>query len=709
MLLALYSRSQKGQAMVLGLIFLGMSLMFMLLVYNQGQLVRHRVALENAADATVYSLAKLGARHHNFTAYTNRAMVANEVSIGQLNALVSWARHYKNVDKFLTFPAYKTPILPFPGAPTWELVLKVLTIPYKIGGTAAEAAAKQLIKYAPPGVTNVNKAIAFAQKYFFHVTAAAQIQAHFEVVAGNQLGDDESDIYPSLLSFAFLANNLFQTNWGDKYGERVTDAIDSVVGSMGAKDDEFANMLHDYLPGASMTINNQAKPTGDDDGDEAVVAAYQRYAAIVNENRDPFTADRHWDFGLRIPDFIPAVTIPLPIPFFLMTKIDVDFSIWVGVMNDGGTVYRTPGDFDKISDIEKLSWESLDTWSIGVIMDFGLYMAWVRCSIWTGKCKEDKFLDESGRLMIGFPLGAATHQARPLNLAKKWLADWGGVNIPDGDYGGDPENDMNDGAQSDFHFNTLTWGAVSGMYGGPQNISTKVTKPPGFISLGEHFQEKGSGYEYTVALAIDLDDVETSDQGPFNIGQSGSTSGEDWLEGQEKNIAYTRFELDTCARAEGNGAEGLYQRLAYHDSTPMTTISSAEVYHSNSLQVENGLREYANFFSPFWDARLIQPSGVAHMIATGKVPWKILFGPDAPDDAVGLVGWMLKEYTDKIIDDQVASIVDSVEWPFKRPAEQMLDPMADGVKDVNSDIVSAVTGGMNTGLGALRFEDPCDS
>src|SRR5690606_42008549 len=95
---------QKGQAMVFGLLFLGVVLMAWLALFNQGQLVSHRVQLENTADATVYSQAKLAARNQNFIAYTNRAMVANEVSIGQMVAILSWAKHYRDVGAFTSYP-----------------------------------------------------------------------------------------------------------------------------------------------------------------------------------------------------------------------------------------------------------------------------------------------------------------------------------------------------------------------------------------------------------------------------------------------------------------------------------------------------------------------------------------------------------------------------------------------------------------------------
>ncbi len=46
--------------------------------------------LANAADATAWSIATLEARALNYDAYTNRAIVANEVAIAQAISLISW-------------------------------------------------------------------------------------------------------------------------------------------------------------------------------------------------------------------------------------------------------------------------------------------------------------------------------------------------------------------------------------------------------------------------------------------------------------------------------------------------------------------------------------------------------------------------------------------------------------------------------------------
>lgn len=65
-----------------------------LLVYNVGRVNLVRTRLQNTADAAAYSSAQVMARAYNFTAYSNRAMVANQVAIAQMVSLASWSRFY---------------------------------------------------------------------------------------------------------------------------------------------------------------------------------------------------------------------------------------------------------------------------------------------------------------------------------------------------------------------------------------------------------------------------------------------------------------------------------------------------------------------------------------------------------------------------------------------------------------------------------------
>lgn len=76
--------SQRGQVLPLSLGVLAVACVTFLLVFNSGRAVNEKINLVNAADASAYSGAQIAARHLNFMAYTNRAMIANEAAIGHL-------------------------------------------------------------------------------------------------------------------------------------------------------------------------------------------------------------------------------------------------------------------------------------------------------------------------------------------------------------------------------------------------------------------------------------------------------------------------------------------------------------------------------------------------------------------------------------------------------------------------------------------------
>jgi hypothetical protein len=61
-----------------------------LLMFNSALLVNTKSQLQNAADAGAYTAGLLQARDHNFSAYTNRAMIANQVAVAQFVSLESY-------------------------------------------------------------------------------------------------------------------------------------------------------------------------------------------------------------------------------------------------------------------------------------------------------------------------------------------------------------------------------------------------------------------------------------------------------------------------------------------------------------------------------------------------------------------------------------------------------------------------------------------
>ncbi len=86
---------QAGQAMPLGLALIMIGIFTGLLLFNTGQLVTAKTRVTNTADAAVYSGLVWQTRALNFQSYTNRAMVANQVTIAQAVSLRSWSLYGK--------------------------------------------------------------------------------------------------------------------------------------------------------------------------------------------------------------------------------------------------------------------------------------------------------------------------------------------------------------------------------------------------------------------------------------------------------------------------------------------------------------------------------------------------------------------------------------------------------------------------------------
>lgn len=92
MLLALRNR-QSGQIAPLALFGLVVASAVLVLMFNTGQKITEKSNVANAADAAAYSGAVWTARHLNFLAYTNRAMIANHAAVGHFVSYVSWVRY----------------------------------------------------------------------------------------------------------------------------------------------------------------------------------------------------------------------------------------------------------------------------------------------------------------------------------------------------------------------------------------------------------------------------------------------------------------------------------------------------------------------------------------------------------------------------------------------------------------------------------------
>ena len=106
-----FLKKQLGQAIPLGIalfLVLGVaSFVFM----NTGQTVSDKTRIVNTADSAAYSGLVWQARAMNFTAYTNRAMVANQVAMAQAVSLHSWSGYLARTGENLDFVLGKIPFI----------------------------------------------------------------------------------------------------------------------------------------------------------------------------------------------------------------------------------------------------------------------------------------------------------------------------------------------------------------------------------------------------------------------------------------------------------------------------------------------------------------------------------------------------------------------------------------------------------------------
>ena len=91
---------QDGQIAPVALFGILIASAVLALMFNASQKVTARSLVANAADAAAYSGAVWTARHLNFMAYTNRAMIANHAAVGHFVSYVSWIRY---IDDSVTY------------------------------------------------------------------------------------------------------------------------------------------------------------------------------------------------------------------------------------------------------------------------------------------------------------------------------------------------------------------------------------------------------------------------------------------------------------------------------------------------------------------------------------------------------------------------------------------------------------------------------
>jgi hypothetical protein len=180
---------QGGQALIYGIFVLTIAFVAMYFLFNTAQLSSEKTKLVNTADAVAYSNGVLHARALNFAAYTNRALLANEVLIAQMVSVSSWIDyaqgHVNGVRPLNCYtPQYSVPAalalveyLPLCVALTWP------------PGQAAVNYAKQGINAVGPIAVAASEAAKLNLQLSQATMFAAMLQPHAKVRLMQEVAD----------------------------------------------------------------------------------------------------------------------------------------------------------------------------------------------------------------------------------------------------------------------------------------------------------------------------------------------------------------------------------------------------------------------------------------------------------------------------------------------------------------------------------------
>ena len=645
--------------MVMTLLFGVVIIVSALALYRSGQLTSDKMALQNASDGMAYSVSVLEARDLNFASYMNRAVIANEVAIGQAVGLASWAFHFESIgrwlleyDKFLVGPTLGGSTGPLTAAS------KAFQIPGRIF-------VNLLTKYAQGMTvinTNINFAYGQASKYYHIATIAGVIGVLDEIRDDSAPDGAEISDYGlmALLSHLYTYNATFTQTFNpgvysdfddafkDGSGDRDADGYGRLSAAIHNSADPFTKGWHnpDYNPGDDISGRGWT---------------FRLFEVMADQGWLPF-------FPFSTPFIFPAGPIPIPgtlsgdvdgngdirFNFNSSASIDfgvgsigaeVDFSFWfgLGLERQGSSELRllsplTGGNSGQAAG-ESFSWSSAD--ATRAFMNLGVEFfvrAWANAfgfgvggfasalAAVDGEAEELTLVGSIGlSIDAGFlgsfdvgtididicntcpfpaslPLGTGFAQAAPSATALKSVpADdrLGSEKLGTGDVPRDAYGGAADSILPWIYPATPTTG---GLVGGIQFQPTISDPAPKNVSTAY----KG------LPTYVDTSSVDTSD--PSMLFGSGGPFFLMALRIPEATFGASLY--DDHPGSEPSGRDGsrndfrLDEQFAAGD---MTAVSKSEVYFKRPLDIAqfargDGYREHGSAFNPYWQAHLVETS-----------------------------------------------------------------------------------------------------
>jgi len=219
------NNKQKGQVLPLGLALFSLVLGGVWIVFSTGRVATEKMKLANVADAATYSGALWQARTLNFQAYTNRAMVANQVSMAQAVTLHSWAAYGAGAAENISVV-----LAPIP-------VLNTVAHSVEAGMRQVESVISPIAESLLPTVNAINVGLSKAQSAMY----ASAFVATPDVISSVVEKTDRRFIVNSPFSGMGLAENLEQ--WSDftvEYSSADSSAMQSRAAAINASRDSFS-------------------------------------------------------------------------------------------------------------------------------------------------------------------------------------------------------------------------------------------------------------------------------------------------------------------------------------------------------------------------------------------------------------------------------------------------------------------------------------
>jgi hypothetical protein len=258
---------QSGQAIVLILMLTLAGLVGGVALYSTGILTSEKMQLQNAADASAYSVSVVEARDLNFTAYMNRGMVGNEVAIGQMVSMMSWGQMMRSMPEFLE---------DYGG---------------KIDGVAAIFSLGSTTGKVIGAVQKVTKPMRKVASPVFKVTQKFTKAVATGISILNQIYSGGQQLF-HLLSFIFSASTLFEMKDNNSDGAEF-----SKFGAIA-----LARHFTSYYAGLMGSLPLYGFVQGYSSGNDGDKEGMNRLAQVVNDTRDSFTENRKC--------FAPLIAVP---------------------------------------------------------------------------------------------------------------------------------------------------------------------------------------------------------------------------------------------------------------------------------------------------------------------------------------------------------------------------------------------------------------